>query len=268
VSQAELLPAGAAFDAIAADFDARFDPWLSVASQRAAVREELLHTFPKEATLLEIGGGTGTDAAWMVARGRSVFLTDAAPTMIEHAAQKIGPEHTAVLAAEHLAELAESGEQFDGVYSNFAALNCISDLTPVGRALARLVKPGGSAVLVVFGCCCPNEVLVEALHGRFGNCFRRMRRGDVAASLSGRKFTVRYHRRDDLVRALAPDFRLRARKGIGVAVPPSAAEPWISQHPRLLDALERADRAIARPLAALGDHVLYRFDRTAAEAQA
>jgi hypothetical protein len=64
---------------------------------------------------------------------------------------------------------------------------------------------------------------------------------------------------------LAPDFRLRARKGIGVAVPPSAAEPWISQHPRLLDALERADRAIARPLAALGDHVLYRFERTAAE---
>jgi hypothetical protein len=51
--------------------------------------------------------------------------------------------------------------------------------------------------------------------------------------------------------------------GVGVFVPPSAAEPWISRHPRLLSVLERLDSRLSAPLAALGDHVLYRFVRRA-----
>jgi hypothetical protein len=65
-----------------------------------------------------------------------------------------------------------------------------------------------------------------------------------------------------MAHAFAPWFVLEKRLGIGVTVPPSAAEPWISQWPRLLDAMEMLDRKLARPLAALGDHVLYQFRRT------
>jgi hypothetical protein len=63
-------------------------------------------------------------------------------------------------------------------------------------------------------------------------------------------------------RAFAPWFALEKRLGIGVTVPPSAAEPWISQQPRLLAAMEMLDRGLAGPLAMLGDHVLYQFRRT------
>ena len=87
-------------------------------------------------------------------------------------------------------------------------------------------------------------------------------RGDVPARLGGHAFSVRYHRRRDLVAALQPWFTLRARRGIGVLVPPSAAEPWISRHPRLLGALEWTDRVVSRRCAGLGDHVLYHFVRT------
>ena len=257
----ELLPAGAAFDAIADAFDSRFDPWLSVAAQRRAVRQELLATFPAGSRLLEIGGGTGTDAAWMVAHGRKVVLTDASPAMVRAAAVKLGEGAVEVMAAEHLDRLAERGESFDGVFSNFAALNCVPDLAPVGASLARLVRPGGHALLVVFGCFCPGEMIAEAARGRFRNMLRRLKRGDVAASLGGRTFTVRYHRRRDLNRALAPWFRPVGAKAIGLFVPPSAAEPWISRHPSLLNLLEAGDRRAARPLAALGDHVLYAFER-------
>jgi hypothetical protein len=52
-----------------------------------------------------------------------------------------------------------------------------------------------------------------------------------------------------------------------VFVPPSAAEPWISDHPRLLQALQALDGALAGPLAMLGDHILYRFVRTEAGAE-
>jgi len=94
--------AGAAFDAVAASFDETFDPWLSVAAQRAAVRAELVRAFPEGARLLEIGGGTGTDAAWMMAQGREVFLTDASPAMIVQASNKIGPGRCEAIAAEDL----------------------------------------------------------------------------------------------------------------------------------------------------------------------
>jgi hypothetical protein len=61
---------------------------------------------------------------------------------------------------------------------------------------------------------------------------------------------------------MAPAFRLTGRLGIGIFVPPSAAEPWISGHPRILRSLERLDRIASRPLAIFGDHVLYEFERT------
>lgn len=259
---AELLPAGRAFDAIAETFDSRFEPWLSVAAQRRAVREALASAFPKGSQLLEIGGGTGLDAAWLTARGRQVLLTDASPAMVREAARKLGTQSAEVLAAEQLGRLAERGDRFDGAYSNFAALNCVGDLTTVARDLGGLVRPRGKVLLVLFGCFCPGEMAAEALRGRFGNVFRRFRRGEVPASLGGRSFTVRYHRRRELREAFAPWFRPAGTRAIGLFVPPSAAEPWISRHPRLLRALDAADRLAAPLLAPLGDHILHVFERT------
>jgi SAM-dependent methyltransferase len=258
---AELLPAGAAFDAIAGNFDARFGDWQSVEAQRRAVRRALVDLFPEGSRLLEMGGGTGVDAAWLKARGREVLLTDASPAMVAEAARKLGPGAAEVVAIEQLDRLAERGERFDGAFSNFAGLNCVSDLTLMGRSLARLVRPGGHVALVVFGCCCPGEMIAEAVRGRFGNVLRRARKGDVPATLGGRRFSVRYHRRAAIVAAMAPEFRYAGRTAIGLFVPPSAAEPWISRHPRLLAGLEAADRIAAHRLARFGDHILYRFER-------
>ncbi|HEV7586764.1 MAG TPA: hypothetical protein VGO40_01445, partial [Longimicrobium sp.] len=70
-----LPPAAAAFDAVAPAFDERFGAWLSVAAQRRAVRRELLRAFPAGASVLELGGGTGEDAAWLADQGRRVLLT-------------------------------------------------------------------------------------------------------------------------------------------------------------------------------------------------
>ncbi len=255
MSASGLASAAQAFDAIAGSFDARFIPWKSVEAQRRAVRRALAEAFRPGARLIEIGAGTGEDAAWLATRGRDVLMTDPSPAMIAAATSKFGAlVRCAVAAAEPL---------FDGAYSVFAGLNCVSDLTGFGRGIARLLEHGAPMLLVMFGTCCPGEMVVETMRARPRNAFRRLPRGDVPARLSGRDFTVRYHRRADLVRMLGPWFRLESREGIGVFVPPSAAEPWISAHPRLLGLLEAADRLAARPLAYFGDHILYRFVRTA-----
>jgi hypothetical protein len=164
---------------------------------------------------------------------------------------------------EHLAERrAAAGEPLlDGAFSNFAALNCVSDLAPVARGLARLLRPGAPLLLVLFGPLPPGEVVVQLARGEPRAALRRLGRGEVHARLGGREFSVRYHRPAAIEGAMRPWFRPVERRGVGILVPPSAAEPWISSHPRLLAALEAADRVIARPLALLGDHVLYRFER-------
>jgi SAM-dependent methyltransferase len=264
-----LSPAAQAFDAIAPTFDSRFSSWRSVAAQRRAVRKALLRAFPPRGRILELGGGTGEDAVFLAARGFDIFLTDPSPAMVFLARSKLAPfcSQAEIVAGEEMenfaAEYLSSGAPlFDGVFSNFAPLNCITDLRPVARGLARLVKPGSRAMLVLFGRFCPGEMFTELLRGRPHQSLRRFTHSEAPARLAKHDFYVVYHSRAALQRTFAPWFTLEQRLGIGVTVPPSAAEPWISSHPRLLAAMELSDRIISRSLAMLGDHILYQFRRT------
>ena len=262
----KLAAAAAAFDAIAADFDCRFAGWRSVEMQRSAVRRALARAFPKGSRLIEIGGGTGEDALWLCGREREVMMTDASPAMVAAASIKSeGKFRTATFAAEDFGKLADqlcSERPFDGAYSVFAGLNCVSELSDFASELARVLKTGAPLLLVLFGTFCPGEMIVETVRARPQSALRRFRRGNVPARLGTRQFSVRYHRQRDLARMFAPWFLLESKEGIGVFVPPSAAEPWISNHPKLLNVLGMLDRLFARKLALFGDHILYRFVRT------
>ena len=132
----------------------------------------------------------------------------------------------------------------------------------MARGLARLLKPGAPAMLVLFGTFCPGEMVTEVLRGRPHLALRRCKRGEAPARLAKREFHVVYHRRAAMLRAFAPWFVLEKRLGIGVTVPPSAADLGFRSWPHLLAAMETLDRVLARPLAMLGDHVLYQFRRT------
>jgi len=270
VPEHTLSPSALAFDALAERFDERFGAWESVAAQRRAVRAALVGRFPPGARLLEIGGGTGEDAAWLQGEGRHVLLTDPSPTMVRLASAKLartGAPTPIVAAAESLSLVAHDASvaamlPMDGAFSNFAALNCVADLREVARPLARLVRPGGHLALVLFGTASLGEVVVQVARGDWRAAFRRMRHADVDARVGGKMFRVHYHSAADVSRAFAPWFGAMRRRGIGIFVPPSAAEPWISGRPRLLRVLEQLDRAAERPLAIFGDHVMYELTRT------
>ena len=266
----QMRAAAQAFDAIAPIFDQRFGAWLSVAAQRRAVRAALLREFPERGHILELGGGTGEDAAFLAEAGYRVLLTDPSPTMVALAKTKLSPlgGQAEIASGEELRNFAvrhlTAGEElFDGAFSNFAPLNCVLDLRSVARGLAQLLKPGAPAMLVLFGTCCPGEIVTELLQKRPDQALRRCKRGPLLARLAKQQFSIVYHRRATLISAFAPWFELERRLGIGVMVPPSAAEPWISHQPRLLKAMEALDLMLSRPLAFLGDHVLYQFRRTA-----
>ena len=90
---------------------------------------------------------------------------------------------------------------------------------------------------------------------------RRFKRGAIPARLAKREFHVVYHGCRAISTAFGPWFSLERRLGIGIAVPPSAAEPWISSHTRLLAAMETADRLLGYAMPMLGDHVMYQLRR-------
>ena len=266
---ADLRPAARAFDAIAPAFAARFGAWLSVSAQRRAVRSRLINEFPAGGRILELGGGTGEDGSFLARRGFQVVLTDSSPAMVAIARAKLAPlgGQAEVASAEEMDEFATrhlfAGEPlFDGAFSNFAPLNCVLDLSQTALGLARLLKPGAPAMLVLFGAFCPGEMVTEMFRRRPHLVLRRLRREQTPARLANLNFDIVYHRRAVLQRSFAPWFVLEKRLGIGITVPPSAAEPWISQRPLLLAAMERLDRILSRPLAVFGDHVLYQFRRT------
>jgi ubiquinone/menaquinone biosynthesis C-methylase UbiE len=262
----QMRAAALAFDAMAPRFDERFGSWLSVAAQRRAVRSALVKGFPPGGKILEIGGGTGEDASFLARHGYKVVLTDPSSAMVSEAKAKLFKlgSRAEVASAEELEEFAgldDGLSQFDGAFSNFAPLNCVIDLEPVARGLAGMLKPGAPALLVLFGTFCPGEMLTELLRLKFSQVLRRRQRGPIRARLGQRKFDIVYHRRSELKNAFAPWFCLEGTLGIGVAVPPSGAEPWISRFPRFVAGLEGLDRVLSGPLAMLGDHVLYKFRR-------
>ena len=251
-----------AFDALAADYDARFTATPLGVLLRQAVHPPLHARFAPGSRVLELACGTGEDAVHLGRRGVRVLATDASPIMIERARAKIAAADLAptiearALSIEALSEL--SGP-FDGAFSNFGGLNCVADLGGTARTLADLLKPGAPILLCVMGPLVPWEWAGFLGRGKPREAFRRLRRGGV----DWRGITVRYPRIGELRRAFTPAFQPLRVSAVGAFLPPTEWEAWTERHPRLLAALARWERRLEAvpPLPWLADHYLLELAR-------
>jgi 2-polyprenyl-3-methyl-5-hydroxy-6-metoxy-1,4-benzoquinol methylase len=259
----------APFDAVAEEYDRKFTESQIGRAQRASVWKELAKTFRSGDWILEIGCGTGVDASFLANRGVRVFACDNSHAMIEVASRRIAQAdqssfvHLRTLAAEDLAGL--GGEpRFDGAISNFGALNCVEDLRGVAIDLARLLRPGATAMLCLMGRYCAWELAWYLAHGDPQKAFRRIGRGKIIARLAP-EATVRVHYPsvNSVIRLFSPEFRLKAWKGIGITIPPSYLESIVNRHPWCIRWMMRADSLLeSAPIArGFADHVLLTFER-------
>jgi ubiquinone/menaquinone biosynthesis C-methylase UbiE len=118
-------------------------------AQREQVWGEVDKLFQPGDRILDLGCGTGDDAAHLMSRGVEVLGIDSAPGMVEIARRR-GVD-AREMAIEELTPL--QGE-FDGAISNFGALNCVANLSEVSTELARLVRPEGKVALCVMSRFC------------------------------------------------------------------------------------------------------------------
>jgi len=264
------IPVSAPFDAIAAVYDDTFSNSSIGRLQRELVWLEADRAFRTGQHVLEINCGTGIDALHFASRRLKVLACDSASAMVEVARRRLNasafPHAVDVrcLAIEQLGTL-EPERPYNGIFSNFAGLNCLHDLTSVVRDMARLVTPRGKVVLCLFGRICVWEILFYALRGDFRKGFRRFRRdGAVAVLAPGSQVVVHYPGLRQLRRMFSPYFRLERWRGVGIGVPPSYLEGLAVAFPRLLRFAAGIDAWFGQcpGFRALADHVVLTFERS------
>ena len=255
------------FDDLAEAYDAAFTSSALGRSLRALTWERLDLAFGACRRVLEIGCGTGEDALHLAQRGVEVLATDASPSMLRVAAEKAAKAGCArriefrCVPMERLgAELA--GERFDGVWSNFGAINCVPKLAAVVAELAALLEPGAPLAWVVMGKHVPWEWAWFLARGNPRKAFRRQQRGGAV----WRGMRVAYPTPAELKRMVTPWFAQTACRPLGFVLPPTYASGWLERHTQLLAALTRIERAAQRcpPLAALSDHYVFEARRVPA----
>lgn len=257
----------AAFDGIAAEYDAVFTNSVIGRAQRDAVWQVIDRVFLPGQRVLDINCGTGADAVHLAKRGVRVHACDASSGMVDVARARIREAAVDVdVEFRAIEQLGGVAGPYDGVLSNFGGLNCVEDVNHLVCDLERLVRVGGNVVLCYMGPFCAWETLNYLLCGEPRKAVRRWRRRDVPAKVGTGSFRIHYPSVSDLRFAFAPEFRLREWKGIGVAVPPSYLEPFAASHPRAIEWATRFDEHTRTwPLfRGIADHVLLRFERIGA----
>ena len=267
------VPGGGAdaFDALASRYDALFSPAANplIALARARVHAALARHFAPGSALLEVGCGTGEDTLALAERGHTLVACDPAPQMLFRAEAKLTAAGRGAAvrfvrgsAATLAADWPTLGVRVDGVFSNFAPLNCELSLDPVRRLLEQALSPGGRFVGVVLPRICPLEIALFLARGEPRTAFRRFRSAPVA-DVDGRTFPMRYYGPRDFDRALGSGFRRVETRSLGLCLPPLSFGPQMARTPRLLDALAVfEDRLAGLPgLRHLGDHVIVAYER-------
>ena len=122
--------AAEAYGAQAEAYDTILEPHPFVQEIRRRFRAAVEAAVPASATLLDLGCGTGRDAAWFGARGHRVVGVDASDEMLAQA-------KTAGVAEVHRLDLEDRSDweaflnssppRFDLAYANLGVVNCLRD---------------------------------------------------------------------------------------------------------------------------------------------
>jgi len=245
------------FDEYADRYDAEFTHTPLGRVLRDMVWSRLDSLFEPGDRILELGCGTGEDAIHLARRGVRVFATDAAAEMIAVARRKAQLNKAQIEFASvpmDDAPMTLRGRTFDGVFSNFGAVNCARDLEALAAGIASILNPGSRLVWVVMGRHVPWEWFWYLAHGQVRKAFRRYDRGGV----KWRGLPVRYPSPSELTRLLQSCFRVLRVSPLGCILPPSYAAGWLNRSPRALAALSRVETSLQSSplLASTADHYM------------
>lgn len=251
------MTGGHVFDALAMDYDADFTDSIIGGMLRDDVHGLLEGVWWEGDTVLEIGCGTGADALWLTERGVKVCATDVSEGMRTVTRAKLGAGcDVRHLDLNDLPTVWEGGG-YDGVLSNFGAMNCAEDLGAVSDWLAMRTRPDGQLVLVIMARYCLWEALWYGLRGDWETARRRWSgvwHFKGANDMTG--IVVRYPTVGTVRGAFGRHFDVERVMPLGFGLPPTAIYGVIEKRPRWLRLLRGVEKWAQKRawLANVSDH--------------
>jgi SAM-dependent methyltransferase len=255
-----------AFDEMASTYDDTFTDTVIGRALREMVWSRFEPVFGTSRRILELGCGTGEDAVRLAHSGFRVIATDPSSRMIQVARRKAQGRQCDTDIEFHCLDMEQlgpglDGRTFDGVLSNFGAINCARGLPSLIADIAGRLRPGAPLLWVVMGRRVPWEWFWYLARGNWSKARRRLRSGGV----QWRGMTISYPTPAQLTGHLRPYFAIDRVAPLGFALPPSFAAGWLERSPRALAALTRLERRAQRSsaLAAWSDHYIVEATRLA-----
>lgn len=257
------LEAMNAFSKQAPVFDSQYVNNTIIQYKRNRVREHVCQFLSPRSSILELNAGTGEDAVYFAGLGHPVHATDISLAMQEVLVQKVneaglaGRVSNEICSFTRLEELKKQGP-YDYVFSNFAGLNCTSDLAKVLSSFQNLLRPGGYVTLVVLPAFCWWEFLL-LFKGKFKTAFRRFSgRKGAKAHIEGEYFRCWYYNPSYIKKQLKDEFELMGLEGLCTFVPPSYIEGFAEKHPTMYRRLVQMEekRKSKWPWRSTGDYYI------------
>jgi len=238
--------AAAAFSSQAAKFDQLYAADKIVQYKRDRVRDHLKNFIKAGDRILELNSGTGQDAIWLAQQNCQVHATDYSDGMLEIlnnliASQKMENKVTSERRSfTDLKNLQQKGP-YDGIFSNFAGLNCTRHLDEVLASFYPLLKPKGIVTLVLLPKFCLWEFLL-LFRGKFKTAIRRFCNSEgVDARVENTHFKCWYYNPSYITSQLAAKYQLLQIEGLCTIVPPSYLEHFGDKYPKLLAVLQNRE---------------------------
>lgn len=268
-----------AFDAHARHYDALVEPNALLHHMRVALWREVMHRVPPPAHLLDIGSGTGIDAAYFAQNGYQLTAIDTSPEMIrqtrarlssvisskvpgeptgpdEKSRARVGSVRVLEIGAQELDKL--GNVSFDAIYSDLGPLNCVPDLRVVSQQCAAHIKPSGLLILSLMARICPWEIGYFTLRGEFNNAVRRHPKAMVPVNLENGVVWTRYYSPKEFFEYFANEFRLITYRALNLVLPPPYLLRWYNRVGALAKPMAWLDEKVSTLpiLHNMGDHFL------------
>jgi len=217
-----------AYNAIAGIYDrgVEHSAWM-----RAELRRDFLATFRAGNRILDVGCGTGTEAAFLAANGMRVTAMDVSPDMIERTRRRVDGLGLADRVECIVADVRDLDTwpvgQYEGIISTFAALNMVNSLSSFSSDAARLLAPGGRMVLHLSNRFCIQELMSLMSRGHPRQAWRLGKMGDRSFMMAGRPMVIYLSAPHETYEwFFAREFELTRAYALGI-VRPYADQKWM-----------------------------------------
>lgn len=252
-----------AFSEQAPIFDALYAENSIIHYKRKRVREHVLQHLKAESKILELNSGTGEDALFFAQRRFKVHATDISFGMQQQLREKVIAHGLQSLISNEKCsftqlETLQNKGPFNHIFSNFAGLNCTSELETVLSSFSPLLTKDGTVTLVVLPKFCLWETLL-LLKGKFSTAFRRFFSAKGRSSqIEGHYFKCFYYQPSFIQKVLKKDFEVLSLEGLCTIVPPSYIEHFGDKYPRLFQWLCKMEDKLKHswPWRNIGDYYI------------